>query len=504
MGIGVTRRVAAAVLAAALAFAAAASVPAAASAPPAVDAAVHPAGVEDFVYDSFTGDYWLMRGASGVSTLFTTETIVARFPEFDQNRGIIRALPKADSGIAHDTRVVSVTGADGEYIPWWTEQDENWVYVLTGDDSFVHGAQTYVISYLMDDVVLRYADTEADEFYWDTVGTSHPQPFGSVTARVHIAGDAADGLLPERAFCYTGPAGSNEPCEITGPGEGAPWPDAVVAWAAERGVPDAGAEAVTFEAHDVDLGRDENITVAIGFALGTFAAPTPPPPPPYPWWEWILPVLGLLAGPLAIVFVLVVRVVARRNPDRSPIIVEYTPPVDESPTLSAGVLDVPQRAFAAHVVDLAVRDKLELRASGTRDDPEDFEVVVRDLGGLEHDDRRVITTLFGKGAKVGDVADLGSFAKKPPVRAVTYVRRIDEFTIQRGYRAKLPAWIGRLKGFAGFGAFLLGMALLFLFDGPRPCCTTSGRGAGCCTWARSSPPSARSSSCRSSRCRPRP
>ena len=185
--------------------------------------AAAPASVQDFTYDSFEADYYLVRGAGGKSRLFTTEKIVARFPDFDQNKGIVRSIPKADSGVPHDTEVVSVTGAGGAPIPWWIEEDEDFVYVLTGDDSYVRGPQTYVISYTMSDVVLRFEDTVADEFYWDTVGTDHPQPFGSVIAHVHIAGDAASGILPQRMFCYSGPEGSTDTCEI-GPATVEPWP----------------------------------------------------------------------------------------------------------------------------------------------------------------------------------------------------------------------------------------------------------------------------------------
>lgn len=429
-------------------------------------AAILPTGVDDFTYDSFDADYWLVRGTGGTSELLTTETIIARFPDIDQNRGIIRALPKDDSGIEHDTRVLSVMGAAGAAIPWWVEEDEDWVYVLTGDDSFVRGPQTYVITYEMSDVVLRYEDTQADEFYWDTVGTDHAQPFGSVTAKVHVAGDAAEGILAERAFCYTGPAQSTEQCDITGPTPETDWSAEATAWAMSRGAPDASASAVSFEARDTELGADENVTVAIGFAQGTFNAPTPPPPPPYPWWEWVLPLLALLLGPFAIMFSIVMGIVARRNPDDSPVIVEYSPPVDESPTLSAGVLDVPERAFAAHVVDLAVRDVLEITASGDRQDAADFDVVLRDPSGLAHDDRRIITTLFGSDAKRGAVVDLGSFARKPPIRAVTYVRRIDEFTIQRGYRAPLPGWIASVRSFAMMAGFGSAILLGFFLDGP--------------------------------------
>jgi uncharacterized membrane protein YgcG len=438
--------------------------PLAAHAVPSVHALPALAGVDDFTFDSFDGDYWLVRGAGGRSHLFTTETIVASFPDFDQNKGIVRALPKADSGVEHDTTVVSVTGADGTPIPWWTEEDADWVYVLTGDDTFVHGANTYVISYVMDDVVLRYPDTDADEFYWDTVGTDHAQPFASVIADVHVGGGGLpSALLPDRQYCYTGPAGSTEQCTI-GPWETEPWPAEVVAWAGSLGAGDVG-QAVSFRAGDADLGPHENVTVAIGFESGAFAAPTPPPPPPYPWWEWILPGLGLLAGLGGLVYLLVVKAIVRRNPDDAPIVVQYTPPVDQSPTLSAGVLGVPSRALAAHVVDLAVRDKLEIVAAGDRSDVDDFDVVLRDLDGLEHDDRRVITTLFGKDAEVGDVVDLGGFARTPPTRAVTYVRRIDRFTVERGYRSDLPGWIHSVRAAFQMGGLAVAFLLIFFQDG---------------------------------------
>ncbi|QIG39947.1 DUF2207 domain-containing protein [Microbacterium sp. 4R-513] len=460
MGFGtLVRATSAVVLVVGLAAAPAAVPPVAAS----VDAAVS-GGVDDFRYDSLDGDYWLVRSVDGESQLYTTETIVARFPDFDQNKGIVRRLPLTESGIDLGTAVVNVTGAGGEPIPWWTEQDDENVYVLTGDDSYVHGAQTYVISYTMHDVVLRYADTGADEFYWDVLSTDHAQPFGSVTGRVHVAGDAADGLMAGRTFCYRGPEGSTQQCKLAGPEPDAAWPDDVAAWALSKSGRDAEASAVVFTTKEGGLRPEQGVTVAIGFAQRTFAAPTPPPPPPYPWWEWILPGLGLLAGFGGLAFLLVMKAVLRRNPDRDPVIVQYTPPVDESPTLSAGVLGVPARALAAHVVDLAVRDKVEITAKGDRADPDDFSVVLRDESGLEHDDRRIVTTLFGKDAEPGDRVDLGQFASDPPVRAVTYVRRIDDATVDRGYRSKTPGWIGAVRGFVQFGGLVVAIALLFFVD----------------------------------------
>ena len=322
-----------------------------------------------------------------------------------------------------------------------------------------------MITYVQRDVVLRYDDTDADEFFWDTVGTDHAQPFGEVTARVHVAGDAASGLLDGRAYCYTGAAGSTERCDLDGPAPDADWPVAALFW---LDVPPAelqDAPPVVFTARDDLVGPDQNVTVAIGFVQGTFAAPSPPPPPPYPWWQWILPALALLAGVGGLVFVLVVGAVARRNPDDAPVVVQYTPPADESVTLSAGVLDVPDRALAAHVVDLAVRDKIEIRAAGDRDGPEDFHLVLVDRAELQHDDRRVVDTLFGKDAAPGADVDLGAFARKPPSRAVTYVRRIDTFTTQRGYRSPLPRWIGSGRGLAQLSGMILALLLIFVGDG---------------------------------------
>src|SRR6187399_2219239 len=50
------------------------------------------AGVDDFTFESFDAVYELSRGDDGRSQVRTTETLVAVFPDYDQNRGIKRAL----------------------------------------------------------------------------------------------------------------------------------------------------------------------------------------------------------------------------------------------------------------------------------------------------------------------------------------------------------------------------------------------------------------------------
>ena len=407
-----------------------------------------PASVQDFTYDSFEADYYLVRGAGGKSHLFTTETIVARFPDFDQNRGIVRSIPKADSGIAaRHARSSSVTGAGGAPIPWWTEEDEDWVYVLTGDDSYVRGAQTYVISYTMSDVVLRYEDTDADEFYWDTVGTDHAQPFGSVTAHVHVAGDAAAGLLPDRRSATPARTGRPTRCEI-GP--------ATVAGLAGRG---GGVGGMRSGAGDVATaigrrspramstsGRTRTSRSRSASTQGTFAALTPPPPPPYPWWDWILPVLALLSGVGGLIFLLVMRVVLRRNPDDSPVIVQYTPPKTSRSRCRRACSTCPSARWprTSSISRCATPSSCAHRATARIPTTSRSSCAAKRVSSTTT--CRVLDTLFAKNAKPGADVDLGTFAKRPPPRSVTYVRRIDEYTVQRGYRSKLPAWIGLVRG----------------------------------------------------------
>lgn len=417
------------------------------------------AGLDDFEFESFTGDYYLSRSTTDQAELYVVETLVAAFPESDQNKGLVRRIPRVQSGIDLATRIVDVRGEGDAVIPWWTETEGDWISVFTGDDSYVHGDQTYVISYTMSDVVLRYPDTDADEFFWDTVGVEHAQPVADATVRVHVTGSVAADLLDGRAACYQGPEGSTDTCAIDGPAAAAEaWPSEVSTWAAWHGASSAGAQQFTVRAGA--LGPHENVTVAVGFQMGSFAAPTAPPPPAYPWWQWIVPGLAALFGALGIPLLLLVRALLRRNPDDTPVIARYSPPDAESPTLSAGVLEVPGRALAAHVVDLAVRDKVAIHARGDRDAASDFDVELVDRSELDGDDRRVIDVLFGRRAEIGARVSLATFAQKPPARAVTYVRRVEESTVQRGYRAAAPGWVGSLRGWMQFGAFALAMVLL--------------------------------------------
>ena len=115
----------------------------------AVFGAANPASadVDDFTFDSFHADMRLTRAADGHAEVTIVERIVARFPDEDRNRGIVRAIPDDYDRVPLHTRVVSVTNDAGVAIPHEVTRNGSIVEVATGDDAFVRGVQTYVITY---------------------------------------------------------------------------------------------------------------------------------------------------------------------------------------------------------------------------------------------------------------------------------------------------------------------------------------------------------------------
>src|SRR4029453_13422529 len=129
------------------------------AAAPAPVAAV-PAGGAGFTFAPFDAVYELGRDEADRSVLTTTETLVAVFPEFDQNRGIRRAIPMDYQGHPTDIHVESVTEATGAPRGFEVEADEagEFLLVTVRADDFVHGEQTYVIRYTQHNVTLEPDD----------------------------------------------------------------------------------------------------------------------------------------------------------------------------------------------------------------------------------------------------------------------------------------------------------------------------------------------------------
>jgi uncharacterized membrane protein YgcG len=355
---------------------------------PASPAAAARADVDDFDIASFDADYLLSRDADGHATLAVTETIVAVFPEFDQNRGLIRDIPEYYNGVRLSTEVIGVVDERGEPVPYTTEYYLDFFSVLLGDDDFVHGSTTYVISYVQRDTIRPFKDTGADEFYWDVNGTGWSQPFGRVTGSVTIAPDLVPALTGQAA-CYAGGSGCDHDLVRVDGADG----------------------SAAFDAAATGLGPLESLTVAIAFAPGTFVPGEEVIPPPsldpaptesLTWWERFG---SFLLAPAAIGVALLAGVTqvtdrTARTRASGTIVPQYTVPEGVNVMVAAYVAGFPERAFPAQVVSLAVRGRIRiLDHPDDRDEP--FALEVLDAGGLDPLESRLVDAIFGDGARPG-------------------------------------------------------------------------------------------------------
>ncbi len=365
--------------------------PATAVAPATVDApvAAQPpvqavlADVDDFTFASFDAVYELGRDDDRRSELRTTETLVAIFPEFDQNRGIRRAIPRNYDGHPTDIRIESVTDGTGAPRSYETERSEDGEFELVtiAADDYVHGEQTYVITYTQRNVTFDPDDVPLQEFYWDVNGTGWRQPFGRVRGEVRLQPDLVEAFSGDTA-CYRGYEGSSTPCEsLTVDREGEPF---LVAEAAA-------------------LGPYENLTLAIGFRPGTFEPRddrfTSSP-------AAMTSAFGALAAIAIAITAAVMRATRwRHHPGRGIIIAEYEPPERLSLMEAADLVRASGKGITATILAEAVAGRLRVVETGRKKYAVE---VAGPIDGADRDAKAVLRALFGSYAPVGARRDLKS------------------------------------------------------------------------------------------------
>ena len=379
------------------------------------------ADVNDFEFESMHVDFTLDRDADGTSRLHAVETLVAVFPDFDQNRGIIRDLPTRErvDGFGQVDRgltVVSVTDENGDPVPferstWSDDAGTEFVSLALGTDDYVQGRTTYVIEWAARDVVLPFADTGSDEFYWDVNGTGWAQPFGSVTADVRL-GEGLEAALTGAAACYAGAAGSTAGCDLVRDGDGFAM--------------DAGA-----------LGPYQNATMAIGFEPGTFRSPTPLEQSwPVTVLPWVL--LGILAvaAVLAAVFRRVLWVDA---PGRGIIIPKYEGPDELGVMAAANLVGRPGAALPAQFVRLATEGVARLVEDPDAPENRRFTLELVDAASAQGADAVAVKKLFGaKKAVDGATLVLDRSNRKLGDRVASLTAQAAGEVTSKGYRAQGP------------------------------------------------------------------
>jgi len=171
------------------------------------------ADVEDFEFESMHAEYALSLGEHNIPQLKVTETLVAVFPETDQNRGIRRFIPDGYMGHSLGTEVLSVVDENGQARDFTVSWVDGFTEVVSkySDERYVHGRQTYVITYTQRWVVGDFG--KMDEFYWDVNGTGWAQQFGKVSATVILSPVLSQLLETDGISCYGGFEGAKQECD---------------------------------------------------------------------------------------------------------------------------------------------------------------------------------------------------------------------------------------------------------------------------------------------------
>ena len=286
-----------------------------------------------------------------------------------------------------------MTDGNGAALDYETEiigddTDADYLSVTIAADDFVHGDQTYVISYRQNNVILFPEDSADEEFYWEVNGTGWAQPFEEVTATLHIAPELVPDLTGD-STCFQGGASSDSRCDsIEGAMVGDEW-------------------VINAAAHN--LGAHEGLTVVTGFDAGTFVPRDDSfTANPFP----TIALLAVLAALATAVLASVLRATRWRNaPGRPTIIAEYLPPAGVNLLQAGDVLGAKARskAIAAQLLQFAVRGNVRvLEGDGTKH----YLLELRNRAGLDPTEQAVLAAFFPPRDPIGSVRDLKTTSTK--------------------------------------------------------------------------------------------
>ena len=403
------------------------------------------ADTSDFSFESFEADYLLERDAKGLAVMRVVETIVALFPDYDQNRGILRDIPNYYGDSPLDLSDITVSDENGNDVYFEKHdvsgydsysKETSFLELALGTDEYVHGRTTYVISYTAHNVIGSFnqtGDTGDDELYWDINGIGWAQSFGRVSVMVHVDPSLV-GALTGNSRCYWGYSGSDAECEIS-----------------------ESDDRQTFEASVTELAPSQTVTIAIGFSGGTFTQPV------LAKNSWIItkaPLWLLFAALALLIFAMVVRYGFWNDAKgRGIIIPEYTAPDDDDLLIAGDLIERQGTALAAQFVDLAVRGFVSIvdtQPGGSDYGSTDrFALDFVTNTGATEAELKVLNILFGGSDEPGERVHLGSLDAS--VGASLYGQRTKgrQHSIDQKLRARpagnVDKWLRRIGGLVMVG-----------------------------------------------------
>jgi uncharacterized protein (TIGR04222 family) len=406
--------------------------------------------VYELEFASFAAEYFLERDDAGLAHLRVVETITARFPAEDTNRGFYRDIPKFYKERPMNPTVSSVTDEHGKPVPFAVEDyvsgdglDYKYASIALGDDTYVHGTHTYVIEYTLDNVIAYFEDSQLDEFYWDVNGVDTGIAIGEVSVTVHVAPDLVSALTGDTA-CYPGTYSSLDGCALT------------------RSDETQGAGGATFSASVPEMSSYDTLTIDIGFAPKTFTIADRVQDH---WVFRILPPAMLGLAVLGLVLALVLRFgVWRDARGRGIVIAQYTAPEDHDLVLAADLIGKGHDALAAAFVNLAVRgfvDIVDLAPAKSSND-NDFVLEYRSKDGATPQELKLLKTLFDGLDDVGERVRLESIDEARGAELYALGLRARDRSVSAGLRAQpkpgAATWIKRITW-----VVLAGLAASFIW-----------------------------------------
>ncbi len=394
--------------------------------------------LDDFAFTSLEVDYTLTRAEDGTSRMRVVEEFVAEFPDADQNRGMRRLIPDSYNDQPTRPTLVSVTDENGAPRPAETDTDDGAYGILSRGEDYLHGRQTFVFTYDLENVVWDFDDTGL-ELNWDVNGTDWAQPFGSVTARLHLDDELAARATGDRS-CYAGPDGATDSC------------DDIVAQDGGR----------TIVATAADLGPHETLTLAVGFDDGTFALFDDGYfASPFGWLQSgsALVLVGVTAWAVA-----VRRRRLRSEPGRPVVVAEFSPPEGIDALESAVLLGRTSAAIPAEVLEQAIVGSIRI-VEGPRPawGRAKLQAELVDPGRADGDGRMLLDGLF-PGGEPGAVYEFGSSDTRLSTTAQKILKSAGEDLRGRGmYRVVAPgtralpvtAWVLAAAAVIVFGVLAL-------------------------------------------------
>lgn len=338
------------------------------------------ASVNDFYFKNFKADYYLSKDDDGRSTMRVVEEFTAVFPDFNQNKGVVRAIPRVFDGHPLSVHVDSLTRG-GQPEPIYDQENQNHnLLVSTGDDSYVRGEQTYVLSYTLRDVIRDLGDHQ--ELYWNTVGLQHDQAFMSVKAIVHLDRSVSD-LFTGKVACYEGSLNSNKTCDSQ----------------QTSGVIEFNSVGVISAGQDMSLVMEFKQGAFNSYQIGVVGI-----------IQTSLIVLAALISIISVIWAIVIRMRRGRDaPGRGIIVPEYLPP-KQSIRLVADVVKKTTKVIPAQIISLAVAHKIRVIESdkkGLLSTSKKYEIELMSKDGLTVDENEFLSIFF-KDMQVGNRYEYGA------------------------------------------------------------------------------------------------